>query len=132
MRSKPPPRLRDLRAHLRRGALRLQLQTALRIRSVDAEDLLAAQIQYAGRRRRPLYALRLLAYRGGGTQILRDDRSISTARRRLLADYTLADALPVHLDFPLPGDAEHAERFIALVLIGPRVGIVQTPRGGAA
>lgn len=51
-----------------------------------------------------------------------------------IAGYQLADAAPFYLDFPLSpfkqGDVERCERFFAVLLLGPRIAIVERGPGG--
>ena len=117
--------LRELRKLHRNGVLRLALQRAGG-ESLDAEDLVVRQVELAGRRRRPVSAIKLFELTGGlavwGRSALTSDAQ--RIRRELAADYTLSDAMPAFVDFPLSrcaGKDAPRERFFALVLIGPRV-----------
>lgn len=115
--------LREMKRAHRKGDLRALLQ-ASGGESLDAEDLIAGQVQLAGCTRRPLQTIKRFAY-AGGMLVLRGgmEKQIRGQVAQLRADYTLADAMPVHLDFPADptcGPGAPAERYIALLLIGPR------------
>ena len=116
-------RLRVLKRALRTGDLRSKLQAAGG-ESMDAEDMIVRQVELAGRTRRPLWGMKRFVH-AGGMLVLRGgmEKQIRRQVAQLRADYTLADAVPVHLDFPADptrGPGAPAERYIALLLIGPR------------
>jgi len=125
--------LRELRKLHRRGALRRHLQSTGH-ESMDAEDLIVRQVELAGRRRRAIDGVKFFVLTGGVLVWGQDQRA---QVRRLISetsrDYTLADAVPTYLDFPLDGDLQTAprfERFFALVLLGPRIEIYKRDKGG--
>lgn len=123
-RARNSTRLNRLRCALDKGQLRIMLQAAGG-ESLDAEDMIVRQVQFAGHKRRPLQSIKRFVH-AGGMLVLRGTMEDQIRRQiaQLLEDYTLADAVPVHVDFPVPktaGTTDSAERHIALLLIGPRL-----------
>lgn len=126
--------LRQLRKLLRRGYLRPYLQLAGH-ESWGAEDLVVRQVELAGRRRRPICAVKIFTLTSG---MAIAGRALEAEIRRLIretsSDYTLVDALPVCVDFPIGNNARNAERFerfFALILIGPQIDVLKRGENGA-
>lgn len=123
-----------LKRLLRSQRLRGYLQS-LGHESMDAEDLRICQIAFAGRKARPVNVIKIATLSGGmalwGTHMAKDARKLiqNTAN-----GYSLADALPFYLDFPIdPPNAPvpRFERYFCLILLGSRIGIFPAGHAGA-
>lgn len=120
----------ELRAMLARG----QTPAQLRAESMDAEELRIHQLWHAGNRCPSINRIKTAVFTGG--QLIWSAQDTATAARLIqatAAGYTINDAMPYYLDFPLPSkeqDIDKHERFFVLVLIGPRVGFTRRRRGG--
>lgn len=112
-----------------------QIPVQLRAENLDAEELRIHQAWRAGVPRSPVSQIKTAIFTGGGPLIwdAQDSRNAERLLRTVAAGYTIEDALPWYIDFPLPageaGGCRH-ERFFCLVLVGPRVGITRRRPGG--
>lgn len=118
---------------LLRGLDQTQLRERLRTENWDAEDLVVSQVQLAGCVKE-ISKVKVAVFDGG--VLVWSDASIAKIEQLVqdtIAGYEIEDATPFYLDFPLrpqPPDFKRYERFFAMLLLGPRLAIVERGPGG--
>lgn len=130
----PAPKRQLLTPSLFDGQDETPLRERVRTLNWDAEDLIVRQIELAGCTEREIGAVKIAVYDGGELVWgCRQRRRIEHLVDETIAEYQIEDATPFYLDFPLrpqPSAFKRYERFFAVVLLGPRLAIVERGPGG--